>query len=372
VEGSVVRVNVSTSKGAGNGSGFVIDSSGIIVTNYHVISGANRAWVEFANKDRIDVDGLLFMDHEKDIAILKFDAARYKGTLMAIPVSPVQPRKGVAVVAIGAPLGLDMSITEGIVSAVRAATELEETIHLRGHKGTWVQTTAAISPGNSGGPLITKRGEVVAINTLSMVQEGVQALNFGISCEDIRRAMTEREDKPIPLSPLVAPERNIDGSASASDDDEIVDASGTPHGDKLLASLRKLVVVFLPLTFDDPRKTVVSAVRSEARRGLEKAGIEESLISNDKAALLILMKLERSGTRLGLYVTAHIIVQDDSSGRPQVVKIWERTGEIGSISQQAILTGNLPPNLRTEIKDFFARLRTDILKAKKNVSSSSQ
>lgn len=368
VEGSVVRVNVSSGQGAGNGSGFVIDAAGIIVTNYHVIAGANRAWVEFANKDRIDVDGLLYIDHKKDIAILKFDATRCKNPLMSIPVATVQPRKGIAVVAIGAPLGLDMSVTEGIVSAIRTAKELEESIDLTGHSGTWVQTTAAISPGNSGGPLITKRGEVVAINTLSLAGAGAQALNFGISSEDIRQAMTQLKSVPIPLSPLTAPDMHASEDSDSGGREEIYDVSGTPQGDKLLGSLRKLVIVFLPLTFNDPQQTVVSAVQSEARNTLEKAGIEESLISNDKAALLMLMKLERSGTRLVLYITAHIIVQDDSSGRPQAFKIWERTGEVGSISRQSILSGNLPANLRKEIRDFFKKMSSDILKAKNAAS----
>ena len=368
VEGSVVRVNFSSSEGAGHGSGFVIDAAGIVVTNYHVIAGANHAWVEFANKDRIDVDGLLYMDHQKDIAILKFDATRCKGPLSSIPVAMVPPRKGIAVVAIGAPLGLDMSVTEGIVSAVRTAKELEVSNNVRRRTGTWVQTTAAISPGNSGGPLITRRGEVVAINTFSRVADGAQSLNFGISSDDIRQAMTELEDKPIPLSPLVAPEMHASEDSGPGGQGGILDAAGTPQGDKLLAALDKLVIVFLPLTFDDPQQTVVSAVRSEARQTLGKAGIEESLISNDKAALLLLMKLERSGNRLVLYVTAHIIMQDDSSGRSRALKIWERTGEVGSISRQAIMSGNLPVNLRKEIKEFFAKMRADILKARKSTA----
>ncbi len=370
VKGSVVRINVSSSQGAGNGSGFVIDSAGIVVTNYHVIAGSNKAWVEFANKDRIDVDGILFMDHEKDIAILKFDASRCQSPLESLPVAKILPDTGTEVVAIGAPLGLDMSVTEGIVSATRTADELRSSVGLRGHTGTWVQTTAAISPGNSGGPLITKRGEVVAINTMSLVGQGAQALNFGISCEDILHAMTELEDAPIPLSPIVAPERHAQGEEGDAGEDGIEDISGTPQGDKLLADLKKVVILFLPATFEDPRRTVVSAVESEARIILEKSGIEESLISSDKAALLTLMKLERSGSRLVLYITAHVIVQDNSSGRPQAYKVWERTGEVGSISQQAILTGNLPANLKKEIKDFFAKLKTDILKARKSTSGS--
>ena len=370
VKGSVVRVNVSSSQGAGNGSGFVIDAAGIVVTNYHVIAGTNKAWVEFANKDRIDVDGILFMDHEKDIAILKFDATRCQSPLASIPVAKNLPDTGTEVVAIGAPLGLDMSVTEGIVSATRTASELKSSVGLNGHTGTWIQTTAAISPGNSGGPLITKRGEVVAINTMSLVGEGAQALNFGISCEDILLAMTKLEDAPIPLSPLVAPDRHPQGENGDSDEDGIEDVSGTPQGDKLLADLRKVVILFGASTFNDPRQTVVSAVKSEARQVLEKSGIEESLISSDKAVLLILMKLESSGNRIVLYITSHVIVQDNSSGRPHAYKVWERTGEVGSISQQSIYTGNLPVNLKKEIKDFFGKLKTDILKARKSTSGS--
>ena len=365
-----MRVNVSSSQGAGNGSGFVIDAAGIVITNYHVIAGSNKAWVEFANKDRIDVDGLLFMDHEKDIAILKFDATRCQSPLESIPLAAVLPETGTEVVAIGAPLGLDMSVTEGIVSATRTSDELKASIGFDDHTGTWIQTTAAISPGNSGGPLITKRGEVVAINTMSLVGEGAQALNFGISCDDIRHAMTERKDSPIPLSPLVAPERRPRGESSGPGEDEIEDVAGTPQGDRLLADLRKVVILFGAATFEDPQRTVSSAVKSEARQVLEKSGIEESLISSDKAALLTIMKLERSGARLVLFITAHVIVQDNSSGRPHAYKVWERTGEVGSISQQSIYAGNLPVNLKKEIKDFFGKLKTDILKARKSASGS--
>jgi len=210
----------------------------------------------------------------------------------------------------------------------------------------------------------------VAINTMSLVGEGAQALNFGISCEDILHAMTELEDAPIPLSPLVAPDRHPRGEGGDSNEDGIEDVSGTPEGDKLLADLRKIVILFGASTFNDPRRTVVSAVKSEARQVLEKSGIEESLISSDKAILLILMKLESSGNRIVLYITAHVIVEDDSSGRPHAYKVWERTGEVGSISQQSIYAGNLPVNLKKEIKDFFGKLKTDILKARKTTSGS--
>ncbi len=117
------------------------------------------------------------------------------------------PVQGTDCVAIGAPLGLDMSITQDIVSAIRSARELEADIQLRGHEGTWIQTDAEISPGNSGGPLLNRRGEVIGINTMSYTENNAQALNFAISCTDIRQGVSELEEVPIVLSPLGAVHR---------------------------------------------------------------------------------------------------------------------------------------------------------------------
>jgi S1-C subfamily serine protease len=365
VEESIVRVNVSTPEGTGNGSGFVAHSSGIVVTNYHVVENATKAWVEFSNKERIPVDGYLYLNHKKDIAVLKFDPTQRRSGLKSIPVAAEFPRKGVAVVAIGAPLGLDMSVTEGVVSAVRTVQELELNIGLRGHDGTWVQTTAAISPGNSGGPLMNKRGEVVAINTLTYTGDNAQALNFGISCGDINQAMKELRAAPMPVSPLSTPKYDISGVQDRSPGEDIIDVSGKPEGQQRLAALEKLTIAFLPLTFEDPFDVVVSSVRSEARNVLRKLKIDEILINDDKSVLLILMTLENAGGKLTLFITAHILVQDDSSGRPQVLKLWEKTGEVGTTSRQAILQGTLSPNLAKKIDAFFAELRADVLAARK-------
>ena len=369
VEQSIVRVNVAYLDGTGNGSGFVIHSSGIVITNYHVIANATKAWVEFSNKERIEVDGFLFLDHKKDIAVLKFDPTKKQSPLMSLPLAAVFPRKGVSVVAIGAPLGLDMSVTEGVVSAVRTTEELQTTIGLQGHDGSWVQTTAAISHGNSGGPLMNKRGEVVAINTLTYTGDNAQALNFGISSLDIGQAMGQLSSTPMSVSPVNAPKREITGEIDRSPGEDVLDVSGTVEGQKRLAALKKLTIVFLPLTFEDPHEIVIGSVRSEARQVLKRLDIEENLISNEKAALLILMKLDNAGDRLTLFVTAHILVGDESSGRPQMMKLWERTGEVGTTTRQALFVGNMSTNLKKKITEFFSKLRSDILAARKSVNS---
>ena len=101
VKPAVVRVNVSTLSGNGHGSGFVLNTSGIVVTNYHVIAGSTRAWIEFFDDERVEIEGVLFLNHEKDIAILKFDPAKTTRKLVAIPLAMSLPVQGTECAARG-------------------------------------------------------------------------------------------------------------------------------------------------------------------------------------------------------------------------------------------------------------------------------
>ena len=110
----------------------------------------------------------------------------------AVPIklAGALPRKGETVTALGSPLGLSFTATNGIISAIRSGEELGREIGDTSMKGTWVQVDAALSPGNSGGPLINRKGEVVAMSTRA--SQGVaQNLNFGISIVDIRAAVVK-------------------------------------------------------------------------------------------------------------------------------------------------------------------------------------
>ncbi len=143
------------------GSGFIINSNGTILTNSHVVRGADEVKVrlhdgrEFIAKD-------VKMDPRTDVAILKIDAPDLKpirlGDSRAVEV-------GDWVLAIGSPFGLDMSVTAGIISAKGRNNRIIE-------RADFLQTDAAINPGNSGGPLISMRGEVIGINTAIATESG--------------------------------------------------------------------------------------------------------------------------------------------------------------------------------------------------------
>jgi S1-C subfamily serine protease len=186
VEPAVVTIHVTTTSGEVTGSGFLVDSDGAIVTNYHVIEGAKSAVVNFRGDRMSVVEGFSAVEPAQDLAILRI--ARRQDMPKPLRVSTGLPSKGERVLTFGAPRGLSGSVSVGIVSSVRRGYEIEDLLGMRGwysqvrgydHDAVWIQTDASISGGNSGGPLVNANGEVIGVNTWS--QPNGQNLNFAIS-----------------------------------------------------------------------------------------------------------------------------------------------------------------------------------------------
>ena len=187
---SVVRV-VS---GDGGGTGFVIDADGYILTNEHVVDGETRVSVVFHDGARLWAQ-VVSADAGRDIALLKVDTNRNLAPL----AFAARVREGESVIALGFPLDLgeSMSVTRGIVSAVRT---------LGGVK--YVQTDAAINPGNSGGPLLSDKGEVVGMNTFIRREiEGreydAQGIGFAVSFDVLEARLATMKANPSPLPTVV-------------------------------------------------------------------------------------------------------------------------------------------------------------------------
>ncbi len=188
-EQCVVRIDVEN---VGQGSGYVVASSGIVVTNVHVMAGAERAIATFPNGNKHEIRGTYWIDEGRDICIIQIEATG----LAELPVATDLPRKGEEVIALGSPLGLSFSATRGIVSAIRKEAEIQADISDPTMRGTWVQVDAPLSPGNSGGPLINKAGQLVAMSTRASSGRA-QNLNFGISAIDVSTAIKSAKGKPL-------------------------------------------------------------------------------------------------------------------------------------------------------------------------------
>lgn len=157
----------------GQGSGFLIDSEGYIVTNYHVVTGAEQIFVTFANGLNVEAE-LLGLDADSDLAVLQVDPSIVED-ITPLEIGDSQAiRPGYTVIAIGNPFGLDGTMTVGIVSAVGRTLPSQATT-TGGNSFTIpgiIQTDAAINPGNSGGPLLNLNGQVIGVNTAIATNDG--------------------------------------------------------------------------------------------------------------------------------------------------------------------------------------------------------
>jgi S1-C subfamily serine protease len=181
----VVRINASDNstssstspfgQNAALGSGFVIDKSGHIVTNYHVVRDAGRVTVSFSNRDTVQAE-VVGTDPSTDLAVLRVETAASALTPLSMGNSDAV-RVGDPVVAIGNPFGLDRTVTAGIVSALQRLIQAPNRFTI----DHVIQTDAPINPGNSGGPLLNARGQVIGVNTQIETGTGSSATgNVGI------------------------------------------------------------------------------------------------------------------------------------------------------------------------------------------------
>ena len=148
----ILAATVVITAGGSLGSGFVIDAAaGLILTNHHVVRSGDVVNIRFNNGDR--AQGLVIRsDSNRDVALVRVQ----KAGLRALPVRAGKPSLTEQVYAVGAPQGLDQTVTRGIVSAIRSLGGLD-----------WIQSDAAVAPGSSGGPLLDASGNVVGISTLA-------------------------------------------------------------------------------------------------------------------------------------------------------------------------------------------------------------
>ena len=159
---SVVSVSVETSSGSGVGSGVILDTDGNILTNYHVIDGAQSISVS-VNGDSFDAT-VVGSDESSDLAVIKIDPG--DTTLTPVEVGDSDSLQvGDWVMSLGSPFGLEQSVSTGIVSSLYRSTMLQSTSGNTIYTNL-IQTDATINPGNSGGALVNSKGQLVGINSL--------------------------------------------------------------------------------------------------------------------------------------------------------------------------------------------------------------
>ena len=266
----------------GSGSGFIINSSGQILTNSHVVDGADLVTVTL--KDGRTFKGkVLGEDAVTDVAVIQIDANKLP-TLALGKSDTLQP--GEAVIAIGNPLGLNNTVTSGIISATdRSSSD----IGASDKRVDYLQTDAAINPGNSGGPLLNYRGEVIGMNTA--IIQGAQGLGFAIPINTAQKIAQELIAKGRVDHPYL-------GIQMITLTPEVKEKIITRFGDKInLAANQGILLVRIvpnsPAAIAGLRPGDV--IKSINNQPVLKVDEVQKLVENSKIGIPLQVQVERNG-----------------------------------------------------------------------------
>lgn len=278
----------------GTGSGFIINADGQIMTNAHVVAGADT--VKVTLKDGRSFKGrVMGTDPVTDIAIVKIDANN-------LPVAALgnsdQIKPGQWAIAIGNPLGLDNTVTAGIISATGRTSSQ---VGVADKRVNFIQTDAAINPGNSGGPLLNAAGEVVGVNTA--IIQGAQGLGFAIPINTAQRIATQLATKGrvdhaylgiqmITLTPELKKQLNSDPNSPVSVNEEqgILIVKVMPNSPAARAGVRAGDVI----------------KRINGQPVVDNNSVQQ-LVENSQVGGTLQMELRRNGQTLNLPVKTAVL-----------------------------------------------------------------
>jgi peroxiredoxin/HEAT repeat protein len=290
VRDAIVQVTIRNDLGEdrGLGSGVIIDAKGLVATNYHVVEDAANAYVVFHDGKQLEVEGMRAADPDSDLAILQLKDP--PAGLRALPPQPIERtlEQGEEVIAIGHPGGFQFTVTTGVISAVRRTRELpgefREFIKAPDDT-TWIQTNAAISGGNSGGPLLDARGNLLGINT--WIVPG-RDLNFAVHVRHLVALQARMKEQ---LAELPGKDK-VDRYAQQLE----------PEVQRVLEEFEQAAVAF------------VDRLKSSKTVGQAKAVLDAQNPTSEYARKLLNLALRAKGTRKALHaLTAVFLVCRDNT-----------------------------------------------------------
>jgi len=309
----------------GLGSGFIFESDGYIITNHHVIDGADQIIVRLADRREFEAE-LIGSDPQSDIALIKIDAKNLPTVKLG---SSANLKRGAWVVAIGSPFNFEQTVTAGIVSAKGRSTGQQQYV-------PFIQTDVAINQGNSGGPLLNMDGEVVGINSwiLSGGSGGYIGLSFAIPMETASETVRQlREHGKVSRGLLgvvvgavtreLAEALNLDRSAGALVSDTTpggsADRAGIEPGDVILELDGQVIETWgdlPPLVGANPPGTEVELLVSRDGKNKTFKATLDALETNDQGELQANIATAEKGNALGIEVESLSAERRQAAGSP--------------------------------------------------------
>lgn len=357
VDGGIVMLNCKNASGKkiGLGSGFIINDQGLIATNYHVLRGASQAEAVFSDGKAFEVKGCRAWDVGADLAILELESKPENFEVLKLCSDTNRPAAA-EVIAIGHPQGFRFSTTTGIISGVHTTANLPEPYRsvIRAPAGqVWIQTSAAISGGNSGGPLLSRTGEVLGINTWVA---GGQNLGFAADVRHLAALAEKVNLEVLALADLTGPEEKLTTLLEGFHNQrlyltqELEEAQDDAARKKLLEA-RHPAIDYLPKFFELADQYRGKPVAFSALRAccdvVALGECPQSCNASVKQAVDRLVEDHRNDPRL-----ASMLLRLGRSSSPVVQKLGER---LGNESQQRTVQAAgwllLALSLRTESAD---------------------
>ncbi|MGH8765865.1 MAG: DegQ family serine endoprotease [Burkholderiales bacterium] len=354
----------------GQGSGFIISPDGLVMTNAHVVNGADEVTVKLTDRREFRAK-VLGVDKQTDVAVLRIDAKNLPTVKLG---DPVQTRVGDWVLAIGSPFGFENTVTAGIVSAKSRSLP----------DGTFVpfiQTDAAVNPGNSGGPLFNLKGEVIGINSqIYSGTGGYQGLSFaipidvaskvqaqlvahgkvsrgrlGVTIQNVNQALAQSFGLDKPQGALVA--TVVPGSAA--------DKAGLKTGDVIVSIDGKDIVNSTDLPAAVADKAPGSQVKLALVRKGERREISATLGAVPEDKLALNGKAVQGQGRLGLAVRSLTAEERQATGASGGVMVESASG---AAAKAGIQSGDVILSINDTPVSSVAQLRAVAAKAGKTVA----
>lgn len=282
----------------GSGSGIIFKEDGYIVTNYHVIEGAEKVTVKLANSDKVFPASLIGADTGRDIAVIKIEAQK-------LPIAKFgdssKVKVGDVAVAIGNPLGDEFAgtVTAGIISAVNRKIQMQE----RSGKVTTykvIQTDAAINPGNSGGALVNEAGEIIGINSLK--------IGSAYNAEGMGFAITINEASEIIKNIMAESSKSSEGPKTIQSKDDSKIIIGITGRDAVPEEDNGIKGVYVEAVSANLGAAAAGIIPSDIIIEIEKVKIEtmtqlKELLAKYKAGDIVSCKVWRNGKVLQTKIT---------------------------------------------------------------------
>ena len=267
----------------GFGSGFIVSEDGYVVTNQHVIEGADEIEVSINGREDTVVAEVAWSDFSLDLAILKIDSSKIEQELTPLEMGDSEEiRPGDWAIAIGNPLGFEHTVTVGVISALGRPIQIPtDDRQVRTYQNL-IQLDAAINPGNSGGPLLNNQGQVIGINTA--VSRAGQGIGFAIPVNEIKDIVNELQNKGEITRPWI-------GIAFSEITKEVQEYFGLNNRDGVV-----VIEVYKDSPAEEAGLQTYDVIKEVDQQQIESTSDISEIISGKEVGEKIMFKVLRNGS----------------------------------------------------------------------------